>query len=168
MTRNQIYSTGECYGCTVAVAASGKGVYLAHYREETGTVKTFNDDPIFEATVQGPFDDALEQHHDSFYEQKPNLVIVSPGNPPNYRYPRVTDLKTTFQNRYQDATVHEQGYRALPSTANAFETTAAGKVVVEWIAPRTQGGLAELNIYVESNQVVHVNYNAQGVLQRRR
>jgi hypothetical protein len=49
---------------------------------------------------------------------------------------------------------------------NLYGTTASRLIVVEWIAPKTEGGIAELNIYAESTQVVHVNYNAQGVLQR--
>ena len=170
MTKNEIYSTGECYGCTVVVAASGKGIYMAHYAEDTGSVMTFDDQKSFQADVKGPFDNAIDQYRDRFADQKSNLVTFSPtvGSSPNMAlmYPRINQLATDFEGAFRDANILNKKYGMKSPANNLYGTTASGLIVVEWIAPKTEGGLAELNIYAESNQVVHVNYNAQGVRQR--
>ena len=169
MTKNEIYSTGECYGCTVVVAASGKGIYMAHYAEDTGSVMTFDGTKSFQTDVKDPFDNAIDQYRDSFAGQRSNLVIFSPtvGSSPNFplMYPRVNQLATDFEHAFRDANVQNKGYGMKSPANNLYGATASGLIVVEWIAPKTEGDLAELNIYAESNRVVHVNYNAQGVLQ---
>ena len=170
MTKSEIYSTGECYGCTVVVAASGRGIYMAHYAEDTGSVMTFDDPKSFQTDVKAPFDNAVDQYRNIFAGQKSNLVTFSPtvGSSPKFAqmYPRVNQLASDFKGAFEDADIHNIRYGMKSPANDLYGTTAAGLIVVEWIAPKTEGGLAELNIYAEENRVVHVNYNAQGVLQR--
>lgn len=170
VSERQVYSTGVCYGCTVVVVASGKGVYLRHFAEDAGTSKVFADpaNEIFVQKVSGPFEDEISENNAAFEGQRPHMVVATPyassrGNALKYRS-AVDELGEFFNGKYTASTLRIQGYQAKMITdEEALLETTAGKIVVEWLPP-SDGGDARLIVHVEDNIVVDAHYNADGTL----
>jgi hypothetical protein len=169
VSESQVYSTGVCYGCTVVVVASGKGIYLGHFQEEVGSESVFNDptSSIFIEKVSGPFEDSMIENNEAFANQRPYMVMAMPymsysGSGFKYRA-AVQALEEGFRERYLDGTLRTQGYRQRFIKDEALDKTAAGKVVVQWLPP-SSGGDARLIVHVEDNVLVDAHYNADGRL----
>jgi hypothetical protein len=168
----QVYSTGECLGCTVVVVASGKGVSLFHFREEVGANHPFSNPSteLFAKTVTDKLEANLHANQGAFFNQRPWAVVASPGNLDvnrqltGFKYQTAVErIQTTLDGAFRDIQIKKQNYVKLPAIADAFDKTAAGKVVVQWLPP-SNGGDARLKVYVEDNVVVDAHYNAQGQL----
>lgn len=97
-------------------------------------------------------------------------MVVSPGNLntngrlTGFKYQTaMNNIQGVLQAPFSDIQIRKQPYMKLFATANAFEDTAAGKAVVQWLPP-SDGRDARLKVYVEDNVVVDAHYNAQGQL----
>lgn len=150
-----------------------KGVSLFHFREEVGANHPF-DKPsteIFDETVIDKLEANLHANQGAFVNQRPWAVVASPGNLntngqlTGFKYQAaVNRIQSTLEDAINGGVqIRTQNYVKLPAVANAFETTAAGKVVVQWLPP-SDGGDARLKVYVEDNVVVDAHYTAQGQL----
>ncbi|GIC92767.1 uncharacterized protein Aud_009238 [Aspergillus udagawae] len=159
--QRQVYSTGVCYGCTVVVVASGRGIYLHHFRQNVGTLEPFANPESqgFVYHVSGPFDDAIHANGRAFEGQRPYMVVATP---PQYRN-AVDFLGHTFSHRFTDGTVRIQPYQVRMIDEDALANSAVGKVVVQWLPP-SNGADHRLVVRVEDNVVVDAHYNGDGQL----
>ncbi|GFF25957.1 hypothetical protein IFM58399_01231 [Aspergillus lentulus] len=161
----QVYSTGVCFGCTVVVVASGRGIYLHHFRQEVGTLNPFEDPKSenFVEHVLGPFDDHLHAYKRSFEGQRPYMVVATPGlDQPQYQN-AVNLLRDSFSREFSGGEVIVQPYRLRSMGDSALRDTAAGKIVLQWLPP-SNGGDHRLIARVEDNVVLNAHYNGAGQL----
>ncbi|KAF7180229.1 hypothetical protein CNMCM7691_009396 [Aspergillus felis] len=161
-SQRQVYSTGVCTGCTVAVVASGRGIYLHHFREESGNSMPFAnpESPGFVTHVSGPFDEGIHANSRAFDGQRPYMVVATI---PQYRN-AVNHLEDIFLRKFNDGIVRIQPYsrRILDNDEN--DNTPFGKVVVQWLPPPSNGGDHRLIVRVEENVVLDAHYNADDLL----
>ncbi|KAG2016875.1 hypothetical protein GB937_006078 [Aspergillus fischeri] len=160
-SQRQVYSTGVCTGCTVVVVASGRGIYLHHFRQETGNLRPFAnpESPGFVTHVLGPFEDGILANRRAFDGQRPYMVVATPNE---YRN-SVDRLQANFLDVFSDGTVTIRPYSVRVLDRDADDKTPFGKVVVLWLPP-SNGGDHRLIVRVEANVVLDAHYNANGQL----
>ncbi|PKX95143.1 uncharacterized protein P174DRAFT_502565 [Aspergillus novofumigatus IBT 16806] len=142
--QRQVYSTGVCTGCTVVVVASGRGIYLHHFKQEVGQSRPFENPQSEEFLnyVSSPFENEVRENRRAFDGDV---------------------LRQNFLSRFGDGTVTIQPYSIRWVDGDPHDNTPFGKVVVLWLPPPSNGGDHRLIVRVEENVVLDAHYNADGI-----
>lgn len=169
--QSNVFTTGECFGCTVVVLCSGKKVVIIHFKEISGVTNNFQNDAAFLTQVIEPLESVMEANKPTL-GQNPIVVIFTPtpmsggGFIYRSRIEGPNSIEAAIDADFpQPAVTKKIGYKKLQQFDNRFDETAAGKLVVEWKAPNSPcgaSGVGDLNIYAEDQWIVEAHFNAAG------
>ena len=164
------YTTVECYGCTAVVLMSGKTVIIGHFTEDQFKPGSSND-ALFGKGVIDVLESLMLANKNDLGEN-PFTAIFSPGTNGVFTYkPRIVGPGSISESIHNDfptpATAELIDYVKLFQTANQFEDTSAGKIVVEWKAPNDaachySNGVGTLNLFAEGSWYIQAHIDQNG------